>query len=260
MSVRVPCMFVLEPLGLTGRLIHYSTPVRVSPQGCAGSTDGPCHLQSSGTRTPSLPRCTTKELIVPGHHSSAEGDWKEWMFALLGANKWRRVAHKHTCTHTGSGMHIWAGRHTLLTYGKIKGGTAHASGSTVFRFSKHTHKAHLHTGEHANTNRKRNASCTGCYLLEGNWFSPILTLSLVSPRVCVYVHSSICEWGLMRCTLPFCEWMSVYMSSVCFQRSVSPYLFVDSVSWLNILIFPCLNRCDTLLWINCTQWFPFALF
>lgn len=71
-------MFVLEPLGLTGRLIHYSTPVRVSLLGGAQRAEmAPVTSKALGQEHPPPPRCTTKGLIVPGHHSNAEGDWKE---------------------------------------------------------------------------------------------------------------------------------------------------------------------------------------
>lgn len=70
----------------------------VSPEGCTESSDGPCHLQSSGMRKPQAPAspswCSAQGLIVSGHRSHAGRSWVGGE-RHLGANKHDKHAHKY---------------------------------------------------------------------------------------------------------------------------------------------------------------------
>lgn len=67
-----------------------------------------------------------KDLSSLGIIARLRGIWKEWLFALLDANESDTLAHTHRNTHVVRHTHTYVDRLTLLTYVKIKVGTAHA--------------------------------------------------------------------------------------------------------------------------------------
>lgn len=114
-------------------------------------------------------------------------------------------------------------------------------------------QTHVHWHAHARSRRQNIPSCAGCYLLEGNWFSPILTFSLVSLRVCsCAVEHALCVYAGWQHLLCLFVNQSVRLHLLLVLVVIeSEYLFLYSAPWLNIYPFISLSTDNVLFIFNC---------
>lgn len=173
----------------------------VSPWGAQRAAMAPVTSKALGQNTPLLHDAPQKGLSSLGITAMLRGIERNGCLHCWVPMEWH--AHTQTHTRTLSSTPIWVGRHPVLTYGTLKGGTAHHAVAV----------SQIHTQDHMHVvkNAYRMTDKAMLAALNAICWEEFVFLSDPDPQV--HVQSSIHVWLLTSFTLPFCEY-----THLCFPR------------------------------------------